>query len=564
MTNVYLKVDFAEKDQVKLLGGRWDNDVKKWYIPSGLDLNNFSKWLLFTEQPKNGGFAIDNYKDKGITLSQLLHKVNQTISQITPHLEWIKAEISEVSLHTMTRHCYLELVEMQNGQLLSKAKAMIVKDDYPILFERFKQVTGDFLKPGMQVLLLVKLNFSVQYGFSLYIKDLDPAYTIGDLAAKLAKIRDTLQQEGIYSKNKQLKMPGDFTRVAVLSPNAAAGLGDFKREAALLQNYGLCDFYYYTSQFQGTDAINEITSALGAIFIADQTMNFDAIVIIRGGGAAVDLAWLNDYSIAKLICESQIVVFAGIGHERDNTIIDEVAGRKFDTPSKVIGHIFNTIVHNAQQAAIDAKEIDNLSKNIYLSNYNITAEQLNKILKIAELGIVQIRQNVEQQYNNTLINSKNTVKISTTLITQQYARLYEHHMLQLTHIQAKALEYFKNINIGLPKIYLVTKQELPLLWRNIETFIDQNYRSSNEIVARIFNELTGQAINQYHQKVQIIQQLMTNIISLGPQATLKRGYVVVRDPLNQLISSKTQAKNYRDLQIEFYDGILKIIHNGEA
>ena len=137
-------------------------------------------------------------------------------------------------------------------------------------------------------------------------------------------------------------------------------------------------------------------------------------------------------------------------------------------------------------------------------------------------------------------------------------------MLQLTHIQAKALEYFKNINIGLPKIYLVTKQELPLLWRNIETFMDQNYRSSNEIVARIFNELTWQAINQYHQKVQIIQQLMTNIISLGPQATLKRGYVVVRDPLNQLISSKTQAKNYRDLQIEFYDGILKIIHNGEA
>ena len=563
MTNVYLKVDFAEKDQVKLLGGRWNNDVKKWYVPSGLDLNNFSKWLLATEQSEKSVVPINNYQDKGITLSQLLQKVNQAIRQITPQLEWIKAEISEVSLHAATGHCYLELVEMQNGQLLSKAKAIIVKDDYPSLLEQFKQVTGDFLKPGMQVLLQVRLNFSVQYGFSLYIKDLDPAYTMGDLAAKLAKIRDALQKEGLYNKNKQLKMPGDFTRVAVLSPNAAAGLGDFKREAALLQRYGVCDFHYYTAQFQGTDAGTEIPSALTTIFAAQQTIKFDAIVIIRGGGAAVDLAWLNDYQIAKLICESQIVVFSGIGHERDNTIIDEVAGCRFDTPSKVIGHIFNTIIRNVQQAAVDAKEINNLSKNVYLNNYNATTEQLSKILKIAELGILQTTQNVEQQYTKTLINSQNTVNLTTNLIAQQYSRMHEHNMLQLTHIKAKTLEYFNNINTVLPKLYLVAKQELPLLWRNIATFIEQNYRSSNEITARIFKELNEQATNQCHQKVQIIQELITNIISLGPLATLNRGYVLVRDPLNKTLSSKAQAKNYKDLQIEFYDGILKMINNGE-
>ena len=119
MTNIYLKVDFAEKDQVKLLGGRWDGDLKKWYVPSGLDLNNFNKWLLATEQSEKSVVPISNYQDKGITLSQLLQKVNQAIRQITPHLEWIKAEISEVSLHAATGHCYLELVEMQNGQLLN-------------------------------------------------------------------------------------------------------------------------------------------------------------------------------------------------------------------------------------------------------------------------------------------------------------------------------------------------------------------------------------------------------------------------------------------------------------
>ena len=274
MTNVYLKVHFLEKDEVKSLGAKWDPNLKKWYVPSGLDLTRFNKWLiddpkeLFDlanneplninhsyNQPTNNIISIlDNQpfsnSDKGISLSELLNKVKQVINGITPELEWIRAEVSEYSLHQSTGHCYLELVETNNGKLLSKVKAMILKHEYPILSEKFKQVTGDFLKPGMQILVLVKLNFSVQYGLSLYIKDLDPSYTIGDLAAKLAEIRKNLQQQGIYHKNKQLLVPYDFTKIAVLSPSGAAGLGDFKREAALLQKHNLCDFHYYTAQFQ--------------------------------------------------------------------------------------------------------------------------------------------------------------------------------------------------------------------------------------------------------------------------------------------------------------------------
>jgi exodeoxyribonuclease VII large subunit len=557
MNKVYLKVDFKDKNQVKLLGGRWDSTQKQWYVPSGLDLINFSKWLISTQ-----GLEIKPAEsNQGVTLSQLLQKVSQLINHITPQLEWVKAEVSEISLHQATGHCYLELVEMHAGKLLSKAKAIIVKDNYQALFDRFKQVTGDILKPGMQVLLLVKLNFSIQHGFSLYIKDVDPAYTLGDLAAKLAEIRKILQQQGLYNKNKQLTLPSDFTKVAVLSPDAAAGLGDFKREAALLEHHGLCKFYYYVAQFQGADASSEITRALHTILVEHQLQDFDVIVIIRGGGSAIDLAWLNDYQIAKMICESQVVVYSGIGHERDNTIIDEVAAGKFDTPSKVIVHIFNTIVHNAQQAAANAKEIKNISNSIYINSYNVMIEQFNKTLKIAEISILNTNQRVEQQYTKMLADSRNIINYMATLIEQRYLRIYEYSGLSLKYLNNKLIEYIVSINQISPKMHLVMEQQLQLLWNNVTSWLYESYELNNNNLISKAKQLADQMANQHYQMTQLIQKLITNIISLGPRATLERGYTVVRNPLNQVVSSKLLAQSYGEMYVEFHDGMLKLINS---
>jgi len=562
MSNTYLKVSFKEKEEAKSLGARWDGTIKQWYVPRGLDLSRFNKWLQEETISENNVVINEQVADlKGITLSQLLQKVSYAIKCIDPQLEWIKAEVSEVFLHAATQHCYIELIEMHNNQLLCKAKAMISKDDYPLMFDKFKQVTGDFLKPGMQVLLLVKLNFNIQYGLSLYIKDLDPAYTIGDLAAKLAHIRDSLQKEGLYGKNKQLKLPTDFTRVAVLSPSAAAGLGDFKREAALLESCGLCSFHYYTAQFQGADASQEITRSLNQIFAHHQEMDFDVVVIIRGGGAAIDLAWLNDYQIAKLICESPVVIYSGIGHERDNTIIDEIAGCRFDTPSKVIAHIFRVIVYNAEQATANAKEIKNLAHNTYLNSSNLVVEQLNKSFKIAELSVSQITQNAEQQYTKILMSSQNTLKLTKTLIEQHYIRIFEHNALNLKHIEAKLLEYIQNVTKILPGLCSSTKKELQLLWINISSNLYSEHKSNNNTLEQIFKGLKEYASLQHYQTGLTIQELITNIVSLGPRATLDRGYTIIRDPLYKVVSSKEQATNCQKMQIEFYDGIIKVIND---
>lgn len=561
MTNIYLNVNFIEKEQVKLLGGRWDSKLKKWYIPSGLDPANFHKWLpkenvltnnsiqqsqsknqqaelyennllvTYDNQINEGNKASQNYQSdqsnkmninniNSISLSQLLQKVSLVVQNIKPNMEWIKAEVSEVFLHKATGHYYLELIETCKGVLLSKVKAIILKSDHQNLFIKFKQVTGSFLKPGMQVLILVKLNFSIQYGLSLSIKDLDPNYTLGDLAAKLAAIRETLKKEGIYHLNKLLPIPYDFIRIAVLSPNEAAGLGDFQREATLLQKHNLCDFYYYTAQFQGENATSEIIDTLNKIFIDHHNIDFDAIVIIRGGGAAMDLAWLNDYNIAKLICESKIIIFSGIGHERDNTIIDEVAGVRFDTPSKVIAHIFGAIIRNAKQAEMDLKDINNLINNIYINNYNLTVVEFNKILKLTELNILQVTQNLKQQYN----------------------KIHNHCKLTINYINLQLTEHLKNIKIILPKLYSYINEDLNLNFFNL-------YNSIKDV---------------YYIELQEIQNLLANVISLGPKATLERGYTIARDISNsKVLTSITEAKNIQIMYLEFYDGILKISNHGE-
>lgn len=559
MQNIYLQVPFKEKERVKSLGARWNNEVKKWYVPHGLDLTNFNKWLPDGALKNNIIFISEqSIGSEGITLSQLLQKVTNAIQNIEPQLMWVKAEVSEIFLHAVSNHCYLELIEMHDNKLLCKAKAMIAKDDYSLLFDKFKQVTGDFLKPGMQILLLAKLNFSIQYGFSLYIKDLDPAYTLGDLAAKLAFIRETLKKDGLYDQNKKLPPVVDFTRVAVLSPNAAAGLGDFKREASILGSHGVCNFYYYTAQFQGTETAQSIITSLNQIFLDHQEFDFDVVVIIRGGGAVIDLAWLNDYEIAKLICKSPIVIYSGIGHERDNTIIDEIAGVRFDTPSKVIAHIFNAIVHNAKQAIRHVEEIKNLANFIYLNIFNSMAEQLNNILKGSELCVLQIKQTTEKQYIQILTGFQNFLQLTTNLTKQHYLRIFEHNILNLKHLDAKSAEYMQNIHKTLPIVLIYSVKEIELLWSKLVFKLHDEYSNYQVIIEQSLKHLYEQTTMQHSHMSQTIRELITNIISLGPRGTLERGYSIIRDPLNKIIGSKQQSECCQAMQIEFHDGSIKV------
>ena len=250
------------------------------------------------------------------------------------------------------------------------------------------------LERGLNVLLKVSANFHAQYGFSLNISDIDPTYTLGDLAKQYQVILTRLHEEGLLELNKSLPAPFDIQHVLVIAPEQAAGLGDFRADADNLAATGACQFYYEAATFQGNHAPDEIRQALirGIKNLSAQGITPDIIVIIRGGGAVGDLAYLNDYELAALVAEQPIPVWVGIGHERDRVMLDEVAQQSFDTPSKVIAairHQLVTLTQTAQQIRMVQQNIEqyaNMLQNTAQLPANLIGELQGNLTRLASLS----------------------------------------------------------------------------------------------------------------------------------------------------------------------------------
>jgi exodeoxyribonuclease VII large subunit len=316
-TRIDLKVPYAEKDQAKIHRPQWDTENRTWYAPPGIDLQNLKRWLprgILTEstEPNTSPAKV---VEKGVSLSELLGQVKGVIDEGFPSAVWVRAEISE--LRGKNGHLYLTLTgRNERGDILAQVKGVIGRNRAEAITASFQEATGDGIKTDIKILCLAKVRFDPLYGLDLIIEDVDPSYTLGDLAAKLARIREKLQQTGLYGRNKQLPSPVEFVSVAVISPETSAGLGDFRREADLLQTAKLCEFHLFPATFQGVETSSSIQSAVLQALTAHKQKPFDALVIIRGGGSVTDLAWLNDIDLAKLLCQSPVPVFTGIGHGR--------------------------------------------------------------------------------------------------------------------------------------------------------------------------------------------------------------------------------------------------------
>ena len=384
---IELKVPFLEKDHAKSLGARWNAASKCWFIPEGLDPKPFARWLPQEYQLESKD-VIQLAEDKHIlSLAQFLEQVSSVISVAIPSGVWISAELSEVREHK--GHLFITLVEHnQQGLLVARSQARVWQEQAGIILNKFKQQTGSRLEPGIKILCKVSTQFHAQYGLNLFIDDIDPAYTLGDMAIKLLNIQKMLIKENLINKNKNLPRAIDFLNVAVISPKDAAGLGDFRREANILEKNKLCNFVYYTAVFQGKSAAKSIIKALEQAIVRHAKLNFDAIVIIRGGGAVSDLAWLNDELLAKSLCLCPIPIMAGIGHKKDYTIINDVSNETFDTPSKVIQKILNTIMDNAHETATNYQEIKTMAINICQIQLKNLAQLQNSIQQSLEHVVV--------------------------------------------------------------------------------------------------------------------------------------------------------------------------------
>ncbi|HOQ67419.1 MAG TPA: exodeoxyribonuclease VII large subunit [Candidatus Atribacteria bacterium] len=246
---------------------------------------------------------------------------------------WVVAEIAEIRLNSHTGHCYLELVEKEDDQVLARMKGIIWASNYSSVSSFFQEVTGRNLERGMKVLFLARLRFHLVHGLSLDIKEIDPSYSLGEMMRKKREILERLEREGLLALNRSLPFPLFPQRVAVISSPTAAGWEDFVDH---LQNnsHGFSFFCkLFPTLMQGDKVESSLLSSLEEI--KEEQDSFDVVVIIRGGGSNVDLSCFDSYLLGKTVAAFSLPVLVGIGHERDDTVLDYVAHTSLKTPTAV-------------------------------------------------------------------------------------------------------------------------------------------------------------------------------------------------------------------------------------
>jgi exodeoxyribonuclease VII large subunit len=563
----YLTVPFAQKDKVKALGARWDAAERQWFVPPGLDLAQFSTWLpaqaagspapgASQDLIAVGAGAVAPAATDGVSLAHLLDGVERAVAQAYREGVWTRVDV--VSVSAKNGHVYLEVSERnEEGVTIAQARAAIWARTAARILPEFQRASGAELAPGIKLLVRAKPVYKAQYGFSLEVTEIDASYTVGDLEAQKRRIRERLQAEGMFDRNKRLVAPWDFTRLLVVSPHGAAGLGDFAAEADRLHALRVCEFIYVHSRFQGAGAPAEILSAAQAGLGQATGAPLDALIIIRGGGAVNDLAWLNDYDLARFVCTCSVPVLTGIGHERDSTLLDEVAHRSFDTPSKVIGAIERQIALRAR----DAK-----------SAYNDILVQAGRFSERASIGAERLDSEIRATARSTLATARSE---TDSAINQVHLASHSHvhearHEVQLARrqVQDGARQHVAQAKTHVPSamasVNELSRAALRQVRGNVQTLLPAvlEQAGTNVQLARRNLRTSREALSERaQQSVRAARAgadgLVREVTGQGPKKTLARGFAVVRGKDGKTVTSAQAARQAGNMELTFNDGAVK-------
>lgn len=276
---------------------------------------------------------------KPLSLSMLNTLVKEAIEVNMPDQYWVQAELA--SVRENRGHCYMELIEKDSidGSLRAQARACCWKNTWMRVGRKFTEATGAPLHAGMKVLMLVHANFHEAFGFSWIVEDIDPTFTLGDMEQRRREILRKLREEGVIDLQKQLRISPFCKRIAVISSATAAGYGDFCNQLAD-NGYG---FQFETQLFpaimQGEQVESSIVAALDKVFNGD----FDCLVIIRGGGSTADLSGFDTLALAENVANFPLPIITGIGHDRDQSVLDIVACVSVKTPTAVAEFLISNL-----------------------------------------------------------------------------------------------------------------------------------------------------------------------------------------------------------------------------
>ena len=352
-----------------------------------------------------------------MTLYELNHLVSKVIESEMPSEYWVEAELSEC--RESRGHCYMELIQKDERTTtpIAKASAKCWANKWMLIRPGFERTTGQRLHAGMKVLLKVFAQFHEAYGFSWIVTDIDPTYTLGDMARKRQEIIRQLKEEGVFDLQKELQLPLFCQRIAVISSETAAGYGDFCNQLAD-NPYG---FQFQTRLFpaimQGEGVEQSIINALNRIFDLTKGQTpcevFDCVVIIRGGGATSDMSGFDTLALAENVANFPLPIITGIGHDRDESILDMVSHIRVKTPTAAAALLIDHL-KTVLDAINDAQE-----QIVRLALQKLTSHK-SRLSTLAEI-LPRLFTNVKTRQEARLdsLNSRMTTAIRQSIITQQ-------------------------------------------------------------------------------------------------------------------------------------------------
>ncbi len=303
--------------------------------------------------------------------------VHEAVSNALPDEYWVEAELAEC--RERNGHCYMELVEKdeRSNTPIAKASAKCWRQTWTLLHATFLRATGQPLRAGMKVLLRVYPQFHEAYGFSWIVSDIDPTYTIGDLARRRQEIIKTLKAQGVFDLQRELRLSPFAQRIAVISAESAAGYGDFCRQ--LLDNEYNLQFHteLFPAIMQGERVEQSVIQALN--LINNRIDDFDAVVIIRGGGATSDMSGFDTLPLAENVANFPLPIITGIGHDRDECVLDMVSHTRVKTPTAAATLLITHLCNTLQQVA-DAENVIAHYAQDRLQRHRLQLEHITTLL----------------------------------------------------------------------------------------------------------------------------------------------------------------------------------------
>ena len=432
---------------------------------------------------------------QSLSLYELNNLIRRNFEENFSTNYWIIAEISELRKNA-NGHCYLEITESKGGEVIARAKANIWAYNFNRISTYFETVTNSKLQAGIKILIEAKVTYHPLYGLSLTVQDIDPNYTLGEKQRLKLEAIERLKKDGTYELNKTLHLPTVIQKIAIISSSKSAGYEDFVKHL-INNNFGYkFQLEIFQSSMQGANVEKDIIKALYKIY--EKIENYDVVILIRGGGATTDLDAFDNYNLASHLAQFPIPILTGIGHQRDETIVDLVAHSKLKTPTAVSTFILDYNREYEKSVENYYNKIIHLSKNIV----NKEKERIRTISNVIEVEGVKIlsseKNKIQRLQSRVLSDSKNKVQVN------------------------KSLLQFLNRTLA-----LCVKKPIQNYHNKIEGLEDKIKRSSLE---------------KLKYAKQGLDSLERIILLLSPKNILKRGYSISYDKNNKIIKQSSQLE----------------------